>query len=124
MKYTYLNEKEHRQSGRVRDVYWSNIGLMDGDYTDEWFDGGSGIIVIGGQNVRTQWDGVPGQSTSSAWAVTPAFEALKRGPWIGGMGHSGCRFAGKPTYVGNTGVGGGQVSFAATFVGVGSWIHG
>ena len=43
------------------------------------------------------------------------------GPWVGGQGHSGCRIVGKPTYVNNTGVNGGQVGFAATFREVGSW---
>ena len=42
--------------------------------------------------------------------------------WMGGQGHSGCRFEGNPTYVNNTGVGGGQVSFAATFREVGDWL--
>lgn len=49
---------------------------------------------------------------------------LGDGPWMGGQGHSGCRFAGKPTYIDNTGVDGGQVGFAASFTEVGSWIHG
>lgn len=40
---------------------------------------------------------------------------ITSGPWIGGMGHSGCRFVGKPSFVSNTGVGGGQVGYAATF---------
>lgn len=46
------------------------------------------------------------------------------GPWVGGQGHSGCNFLGTPTYVNNTGMDGGQVSFAASFVEVGSWIYG
>lgn len=54
--------------------------------------------------------------------IIPAW--LTSGPWIGGMGHSGCRFVGKPTFVSNTGVGGGQVGFAATFAEVGSWVYG
>lgn len=44
--------------------------------------------------------------------------------WVGGMGNSGVRFSGKPTYVANNGVGGGQVSVAATFREVGSWLYG
>lgn len=47
---------------------------------------------------------------------------ITAGPWIGGMGHSGCKFVGKPTFVSNTGVNGGQVGFAATFREVGSWL--
>lgn len=42
-------------------------------------------------------------------------------PWIGGQGHSGCRFVGKPTYINYTGVDGGQVGFAASFREVGAW---
>lgn len=49
---------------------------------------------------------------------------IDSGPWVGGMGHSGCRFVGKPTFVSNTGVNGGQVGFAATFQEVGSWVYG
>lgn len=49
---------------------------------------------------------------------------ITAGPWVGGMGHSGCRFVGKPTFVSNTGVNGGQVGFAATFKEVGSWLSG
>lgn len=44
--------------------------------------------------------------------------------WVGGQGHSGCRFSGKPTYMNHTGVNGGQVSYAATFREVGSWVVG
>ena len=46
------------------------------------------------------------------------------GPWIGGQGHSGCKFVGKPTYIDNTGVFGGQVGYAASFIEVGSWLYG
>lgn len=49
---------------------------------------------------------------------------LVSGPWIGGQGHSGCRFAGTPSYVNNGPVEGGRVGFAASFVEVGSWIYG
>lgn len=49
---------------------------------------------------------------------------IDSGPWEGGMGHSGCRFVGKPTFVTNTGVNGGQIGFSATFQEVGSWIYG
>lgn len=44
------------------------------------------------------------------------------GPWSLGMGHSGCRFVGEPTYVANTGVNGGQASVAWTMREVGSWV--
>lgn len=46
------------------------------------------------------------------------------GPWVGGQGHSGCRFEGKPTYINNGPLGEGQIGFAASFREVGSWING
>lgn len=49
---------------------------------------------------------------------------LVAGPWIGGQGHSGCRFMGTPSYVNNGPVEGGRVGFAASFVEVGSWVYG
>jgi hypothetical protein len=48
--------------------------------------------------------------------------ALLQGPWIGGMGNSGVRFSGKPTWIANTGVNGGQIGFAASFREVGSYL--
>lgn len=55
----------------------------------------------------------------------PAKEAkIVAGPWIGGQGHSGCRFSGTPSYVTNSPVEGGRVGFAASFVEVGSWVYG
>lgn len=44
--------------------------------------------------------------------------------WHGGMGHSGTRFSGRPTWTANTPLNGGQVSFAASFREVGSWVYG
>ena len=41
--------------------------------------------------------------------------------WVGGQGNSGCRFVGSPTYIENTGVNGGQISYAASFKEVGDW---
>lgn len=49
---------------------------------------------------------------------------ISAGPWIGGQGHSGCRFMGTPSYVNNGPVEGGRVGFAASFVEVGSWVYG
>jgi len=37
------------------------------------------------------------------------------GPWLPGMGHSGCRFVGEPTHITNGGMYGGMASYAATF---------
>lgn len=51
-------------------------------------------------------------------------EKLRQGPWIGGQGHSGCEFLGKPTYVEYTGVNDGQVGFSASFIETGSWAYG
>lgn len=50
--------------------------------------------------------------------------SIGAGPWVGGQGHSGVRFVGKPTYMNNSGVDGGQVSFAASFREVGFWVNG
>lgn len=50
--------------------------------------------------------------------------APSQGPWIGGQGHSGCRFSGTPTYVSNSPIDGGRIGFAASFIEVGSWIYG
>lgn len=50
--------------------------------------------------------------------------AVKTGPWVGGQGNSGCRFAGPPSYVTNGPINGGQIGFAASFVEVGSWVYG
>lgn len=50
--------------------------------------------------------------------------APSQGPWIGGQGHSGCRFSGTPTYVSNSPIEGGRIGFAASFIEVGSWIYG
>lgn len=54
----------------------------------------------------------------------PRAEKFLSGNWIGGMGNSGCRFSGTPTYSVNSGINGGRVSVAATFREVGSWIDG
>jgi hypothetical protein len=68
--------------------------------------------------------GVGGYGKVPYGGVTPQFLQYAYGNWIGGMGNSGCRFSGKPTYVANNGVGGGQVSVAATLREVGSWVYG
>ena len=106
------------------DVYWSKIGLFEGDYQGPWFDGDSGVFSIGTQLVRAQWDGVPYQSTATASPTSPELEAIGTGPWIGGQGHSGCRFIRKPTETKNGPFNGGQVGFAASFTEVGSWLYG
>lgn len=62
--------------------------------------------------------------SEKAVANTPAFKKLCAEPWMGGQGHSGVRFAQKPSYVENSGVNGGQVGYAATFIETGSWSNG
>lgn len=75
-----------------------------------------------------------GRSTSANSTITLAGMIAKlvetgksvdvSGGWIGGQGHSGCRFSGTPSYVTNSPIEGGRVGFAATFKEVGAWIYG
>jgi len=53
--------------------------------------------------------------------LTPFAKRIMSAPWVGGMGHSGVRFNGTPTLIHNTGVNGGQVGYAASFIETGSW---
>lgn len=53
--------------------------------------------------------------------VTPTTANQTLTEWLGGQGNSGCRFVGSPTYIENTGVNGGQISYAASFKEVGDW---
>lgn len=68
---------------------------------------GAASVTVAGMVARLA---APGETVSTV------------GPWSGGMGHSGCRFAGPPTYVPYSGVNGGQVGFAASFTEVGDWL--
>lgn len=72
-----------------------------------------------GANVFPSGSLFPGGGSASS-----KIERFSRGPWIGGQGHSGCRFLGTPTYVTNSPIEGGRIGFAATFVEVGSWVYG
>ena len=54
----------------------------------------------------------------------PLYEQASFGPWVGGMGHSGVRFTGKPSFTTTTAQYGGQVAFAASFTEVGDWYYG
>lgn len=75
-----------------------------------------------------------GKTSSAAATITLSFLIARLinstspsfGPnhWVPGQGHSGCRFSMYPTITNQSGVGGGQVSFAATFQEVGSWVKG
>ena len=79
--------------------------------------GGAGGSSVYGDGFYGQF--VYGQGSGG---VTPPYATVARsGPWQPGMGHSGCRFIGKPTYIANNGVNGGQVSYAASFREVGMW---
>lgn len=82
----------------------------------------------GGRGVRL-WIGK--SSTGSASVTVAGIVArlyktgtspVVHGPWSGGMGHSGCRFAGAPTYIANSGVEGGRIGYAASFTEVGDWL--
>lgn len=52
------------------------------------------------------------------------YRGVALGPWVGGMGHSGVRFDGKPTFITHTTAYGGRVGFAASFIEVGDWYYG
>lgn len=90
-----------------------------------YFDGSSNPL---GLLERTQW--LSGDNTLSVLeGRTSSGSAAKQaklvaGPWIGGQGHSGCRFVGTPSYINNGPVEGGRVGYAATFAEVGSWVYG
>lgn len=56
-------------------------------------------------------------------AFSAATQFIIAGPWTGGMGHSGCRFVGKPTFVSTGPFKGGQAGFAATLREVGSALY-
>lgn len=79
--------------------------------------------------LRNSWSGAPVltssiQETRTVSGNPVKTEMLSRGPWIGGQGHSGCRFLGTPSYVTNSPIEGGRVGFSASFIEVGSWVYG
>jgi len=77
-----------------------------------WIGGGTGTVTLSGLTVRA----VPSSNTPLNF---------RQGPWTGGMGHSGCRFTGAPTWVTNNAVmNGGHIGFAASFTEVGDWATG
>lgn len=93
------------------------------DLVPDTFSGGRGVRIQLGKTAS-------GAATVTATALagrlyrtglTPP-ASFTAGPWSGGMGHSGCRFDGEPTYVANTGVNKGAIGFAASFREVGSWV--
>lgn len=91
-----------------------------------YFDGSTNPS---GELERTRWLGTENASASVTENRTRTgnpnrVALLVAGPWIGGQGHSGCRFLGTPSYVNNGPVEGGRVGFAASFIEVGSWVYG
>lgn len=79
--------------------------------------------------LRRRWVGAVNSSDSVLESRTRTGSTAKQdklfaGPWIGGQGHSGCRFLGTPSYVTNSPIEGGRIGFAASFVEVGSWVYG
>lgn len=80
---------------RTRDVFKpGGVGYGDAPY---------GALPYGGSELSKRWD------------------LMAKRPWVGGMGNSGVRFNGTPTMVHNTGVDGGQVGYAASFIETGAW---
>lgn len=77
-----------------------------------------------------------GRTSSAASTITLAAMVARivetgkpaptQGPWIGGQGHSGCRFnpSSPPSYVTNSPIEGGRIGYAASFIEVGSWAFG
>lgn len=55
--------------------------------------------------------------------VSEETAALVQGPWMGGMGHSGCRFMAPPSFEITGPLNGGQAAFAAGFREVGSFAY-
>lgn len=131
----------HSQTGAAR-VYTriqSTTGALGGPSSLTGLPNNSSEVtntVFPGAGISGVWlligklaSGGPGTLTLTAMTArlfkdTKSMASVSSGPWIGGQGHSGCRFIGKPTLVNNTGVNNGQVSFAASFREVGSWLNG
>lgn len=76
-------------------------------------DEGVASVTVGALSARIV---TPGEMSAPALLTQRL-----RGPWVGGQGHSGCRFDGEPTYIEYNGVNGGQVGYSARFREVGSW---
>lgn len=109
----------------ISEGYWDDVAVVDGNYDGPWFDGNSPSTDVS----QHRWVGANNNSESvfetRIQTGSPAkLAALQRGPWIGGQGHSGCRFATAPSYVTNSGYAGGRIGFAASFTEVGDWVFG
>lgn len=86
------------------------------------FSGGAGVRLWVGKNYATAASVTISAMTARLYptgSTPPA--SFTSGPWIGGMGHSGCRFVGNPTWIANSGYQGGRIGYAATFKEVGDW---
>ena len=101
----------------------TEVAVNATDLVPDTFSGGRGIRIQLGKTAT-------GAATVTATALigrlyrtslTPP-ASFSAGPWIGGKGHSGCRFEGEPTEVAISGVNGGTRQFAASFREVGSWV--
>lgn len=109
-----LTEKDNSESTVVTDEFSGNIRgvriwIGRGDSTESTIT----LTAMIGRLIETSDMGNPAKVA-----------LISAGPWIGGQGHSGCRFLGTPSYVNNGPVEGGRVGFAASFVEVGSWVYG
>jgi len=99
------------------------VGNTDTVILPNTFSGVDGVRLWVGKSY-----GLPSSVTGAALIArlyrsdrTPP-ASFTQGPWVGGMGHSGCTFDGVPTLIRNTGIRGGTAGYAATFVEVGDWL--
>ena len=109
----------------VDQIFVDGLLVVDGEYNHDYFDGNTPAA----EGYVYSWTGVPNESTSlraleeettteivisgmSAryYKVNPSVS----GPWRGGLGHSGTKFVGKPSYIANGGMDDGQISVSAT----------
>ena len=110
----------------ISEGYWDRVAVVDGNYTSPYFDGNT---IAGSDTENYAWSGETNNSpsyyeTRASSGSPSAVAKIKRGPWVGGQGNSGCRFAQPPSYVVNGSTNGGQVGFSATFVEVGANVYG
>lgn len=56
----------HMAAQGAGDVWWTDIGLFEGDYEGPSFHGGSGFVDFGDGYLHADWDGPPDNSTSTA----------------------------------------------------------
>lgn len=89
----------------------------------EQFSGGAGVRIWVGKSAAGSASVTLTAMTArlfKTWVTPPP--TFLSGPWTPGLGHSGCRFVGNPTYVANNGINGGRIGYAATFKEVGDWV--